>query len=339
VVLDEPTAAMPAPEVGRLFEAVERLRRQGLGVIYVSHHLQEILDLADDVTVLRNGEVVLQREVAGLTHDDLVTAVVGRELAQLMHAHVSKAVRAHREVLVVERLRTPVVHEVSFSVGAGEIVGLAGIVGSGRDSVLPAIAGAITRDGTVRISDTIVAPNRPSAATRAGLGFVPANRRRSAVLPSFDASSNLTVSGLSRYVRYGLLSHRAEKSDAQTWFEDLDISPRSPSAPILTFSGGNQQKVMVGRWLRRDPAVLALDEPTQGVDVGAKQAIYLSLQRAAKTGSGVLVSSSDGEELAAICHRVLVFVRGRIAAELTGAQVEAERIDALSLHVREEANQ
>ena len=335
VVLDEPTASMPAAEAQRLFKAIDHLRRQGLGIVFVSHHLDEILAVADDVTVLRNGDAVLRRQVAGLTHEDLITAVVGRELAGLMTAPLHDAEATGGKVLTVDGLRTPGVHGVSFSVSAGEIVGIAGIVGSGRDSVLPAIAGAVAREGTVTVQSSIVPANRPRAAIRAGLGFVPANRRRAAVLPTFDSASNLTVSGLGQYLHRGLLNRRAEAADANAWFERLDIAPRKPKAPILTLSGGNQQKVMVGRWLRRQPALLALDEPTQGVDVGAQQAIYQFLHQAAEAENGVLISSSDGDELAAICHRVLVFVKGRIAAELTGAEVEAERIDALSLDVRE----
>jgi ribose transport system ATP-binding protein len=335
VVLDEPTAAMPAPEVRRLFEAIERLRDQGLGILYVTHHLDEVLQLADDVTVLRNGEAVMSRDARGLTHDDLVTAIVGRELAATQHPNPQQGAEASRStVLEIQNLRTSNVHGASFSVNAGEIVGLAGITGSGRDDVLPSIAGAIARDGTVGIGHTVVPPHRPRAAIRAGLGFVPANRRRAALLPTFDAATNLTVANIRRFVRFGLLNQRAEAEDALAWLHRLDVSPVNPHAPILTFSGGNQQKVMVGRWLRCQTTVLALDEPTQGVDIGARKTIYLSLQRAAEAGNGVLISSSDADELAAICHRVVVFVRGHIVAELTGEHLEAAHIDAVSLDNR-----
>jgi ribose transport system ATP-binding protein len=264
-----------------------------------------------------------------------VTAIVGRELAATLHTNPQAGLEASRRtVLEIQDLRTPNVHGISFSVNAGEIVGLAGIAGSGRDHWLPAIAGAIGRRGTVRIGATVVTPRRPRAAIRAGLGFVPTGRRRAAVLPTFDATTNLTVSNVRRYVRFGLLNQRAESEDARAWFQQLEVSPPNPRAPILTLSGGNQQKVMVGRWLRCHPTVLALDEPTQGVDIGARQTIYLSLQRAAEAGNGVLISSSDADELAAICHRVIVFVRGRIVAELTGAHLEAEHIDAVSLDDR-----
>lgn len=337
VVLDEPTAAMPTSEVRRLFATVERLREQGLGILYVTHHLDEILELADDVTVLRNGSVVMSRPAAGLTHDGLVTAIVGRELASTMHTHVAAEVSpSHQAVLEIEDLSTPHVRGATFSLAAGEIVGLAGVTGSGRDEMLPAIFGAIGRTGTVRIGGTEVPAGRPRAAIKAGLGFVPANRRRAAVLPAFDAAQNITVSGLRRHVRWGLLDHRREDADAREWLDRLDVLPAVPRAPILTLSGGNQQKVMIGRWLRRRPSIFALDEPTQGVDIGARQTIYQALRQAAEAGDGVLISSSDSDELAATCHRVIVFARGRIVAELTGAQLEAQHIDAVSLDARGE---
>ena len=335
VVLDEPTAAMPTAEVRRLFATVERLRAQGLGIVYVTHHLDEILEIADEVTVLRNGSVVLARRAAGLTHENLVTAIVGRELVVEPNAAAAKSTSSP-PALHVDSLRTASVLGASFSIAAGEIVGVAGITGSGRDDLVPAIAGAIGRTGTVRIGGAAVAAGRPRAAINAGLGFVPANRRRAGILPAFDAGHNLTVSGLRPHVRCGLLNHRRENAEASGWLSRLDVLPTDPRAPILTLSGGNQQKVMIGRWLRRQPIIFALDEPTQGVDIGARQTIYQSLRQAAEQGSGVLISSSDTDELAANCHRVLVFARGRIEAELTGSQLDAQHIEAVSLNPRGE---
>jgi ribose transport system ATP-binding protein len=291
VVLDEPTASMPDAEVRRLFATVERLREQGLGILYVSHHLDEILELADDVTVLRNGHVVMSRPMAGLSHDNLVTAIVGRELVSIMQSNATREPSPSRQaVLDVKDLATPRIRGSSFSIEAGEIVGVAGVTGSGRDDVLPAIA----------------------------------------------AAKNITVSGLRRHARFGLLNHRADAADAREWLSRLDVLPANPAAPILTLSGGNQQKVMIGRWLRRRPTIFALDEPTQGVDIGARQTIYQALRQAAEEGNGVLISSSDSDELAANCHRVIVFARGHIVAELTGAQLEAQHIDAVSLSARGE---
>lgn len=331
VVLDEPTASMPAPEVARLFEAVNRLRASGLGILYVTHHLDEILELADDVTVLRNGRVVMSQPVTGLTHGDLVKAIVGRELAASTATKPPVAATGG-PALSVGHLSTRHLHSVSFDVAAGEIVGIAGIAGSGREELLPALAGAAVRTGTMRVQDRAVPAGSPRAAIRAGLGLVPADRRRSAVLATFDVTGNLTVSDVRRYSTLGWLRRRAEITDARAWLDELEVATPGVGAPILTLSGGNQQKVMVGRWLRRRPAVLALDEPTQGVDIGARQTIYRALRDAASNGRGVLISSSDGDELAAICHRVLVLARGRVVAELSGDELTGHQIDVLSLN-------
>lgn len=332
IVLDEPTAAMPAPEAHRLHDTMLRLREQGLGIVLVSHHLDEVLKLSDDITVLRNGHVVATRSAEGLTHDELVSLIVGQELAKASRDQTSSNVSSTaKSVFEVSDLSTDGVRGLSFAVGAGEIVGIAGITGSGREHLLPAIAGAIDRAGDVRIAGTLVPPRSPRAAIRAGLGFVPADRRRAAVLPSFGAGANLTVSGMKQHVRLGLLNHRAERGEQQQWLEDLDVRPAQVGAPILTLSGGNQQKVMVGRWLRRLPTLLALDEPTQGVDIGARHTIYAAIHRAADAGAGVLVSSSDTEELVEICDRVLVLVNGHSVAELSGPMLAVGDLDALSL--------
>jgi ribose transport system ATP-binding protein len=338
VVLDEPTAAMPAPEVQRLLEALRRLRAQGLGIVYVSHHIDEILELADDITVLRNGHVVAARPAEGLSHADLITTIVGRPLSRAAGTNArSSAPASDLPVLQVDELSTDRVRAVSFTVARGEIVGLAGIAGSGRDELLPAIAGARERKGGVRVTGQLVPSRRPHAAIRAGLGFVPADRRRAALFPALDVRANLTISGLERYVRFGLLNQRAETRDAVGRLHELDVHPLKPHAPILTLSGGNQQKIVVDRWLRRQPNVLLLDEPAQGVDIGARQGIYAELQRAAAAGRGVLISSADSDELAAVCDRVLILVHGVIAGELRRPHLDASTIDAVSLGERVEA--
>lgn len=331
VVLDEPTASMPAPEVRRLFEAIKLLRKRGLGIVYVSHHIDEILEIADDLTVLRSGRVALSRSVRGLTHEALVEAIVGRQVVALKPAAAERAPATATPVLEVDSLSTNTIQEASFHVLPGEVVGLAGLVGSGRHEVLAAIGGLTPRGGAVSIGGRKVRADKPKEAIAAGLGFVPANRRTAAVLPGFDIGRNLTVSGVQEFTRLGLLGGRKELHHVAEWMTRLEVSPNRPTTPILTLSGGNQQKVMVGRWLRRNPVVLALDEPTQGVDVGAKQSIYEAVRTTARDGNGVLIASSDADELATVCHRVLVFARGRVIAELTTDELSAENIDAISL--------
>lgn len=346
VVLDEPTAVMPADQTHRLFAAVRQLQRRGLGILYVTHHLDEILDLADHVTVLRAGNVVLSEPAQAMTHRELVVAITGREPQS---GHLTKAAssederrRTHRHqtqpdaerpssVLRVDELSTNLVEAASFTVAPGEILGFAGLAGSGREDILPALAGASRRRGTVQVDGRTVRSHSPRAAIRAGVNLVPSDRSGSALLPTMSAGENLTVSGLRRYSRAGILLKRREVRDVQTAFQTLDVQPPRPEAPVLTLSGGNQQKVVLGRWLRCDPRVLALDEPTQGVDIGARHSIYQAVRAIAASDNAVVVSSVDSNELATLCDRVLVFVRGRLAAELTGDALNAHQIDHVAL--------
>ena len=339
VVLDEPTASMPAPEVARLFQAIRRLRERGAGILYVSHHLDEVLALADIVTVLRGGRVVKCTPASELSHHSLVEAIVGRAVTPAVGRREgprSLGPMGGREDLrprlVVENISTDRIVSISFEVAAGEIVGFAGLNGSGRDRILPAIAGAVSRGGEVRVNGSTIRSHSPRNAKRAGISFVPANRLAAAVFPTFNVRANFTASGVGQYSRLGWLRQKAELKDASESLRKLDVKPANPEGSILTLSGGNQQKVIVGRNLRSSPSVLLLDEPTQGVDVGAQRAIHLALSAAAENNQAVVVSSSDGEELAAICHRVLVLARGRVVAELSGTDLEPAQIDAASLN-------
>lgn len=340
IVLDEPTAAMPSKEARVLFRAVRRLREQGLGVVYVTHHLSEVEDLADDVTVLRGGRVVARRPAADLSHDDLVGLILGDtgSAPGTTAAAAPPAPQSGSETVVLEikELGAAGLARFDLTLRAGEIVGIAGVEGSGRGAVLPAVAGAIPRSGTVTVGGVEVAPGKPRRAIRAGLGHVPAERLRTGVVAALDVQANLTIASLDSFSRLGLLAGQVERSDAAGWLTRLTVDLDKANAPILTLSGGNQQKVMLGRWLRRGPAVIALDEPTQGVDVGARAHIYALLREATRSGSGVLMASSDSEELAAECDRVVVVAHGRTVGELTGAQLTVPAIDSLALSARNE---
>lgn len=341
VVLDEPTAAMPAHEVEVLFRAIRTLRDHGLGVVYVSHHLGEILELADDVTVLRGGRVVESRPVDGLSHDDLVELIIGSAPASSatapLPADPARGGSADSPPLRVRGLACAEVEHLDLQVAPGEIVGVLGVDGSGRDAILGALAGFSPRSGSVEVAGVPVTPGRPSAAIRAGIGYVAADRLRTGVIPHLDVVHNLTISGLSGYRRFGLVSQRAESADAGSWLRRVGVLDAKARSPILTLSGGNQQKVMVGRWLRREPAVLMLDEPTQGVDVGARALIYDLLRQAAASGRGVLVASSSTEELVELCHRVVVMAHGRQTAVVDAEQLSEDHLNALSLAPKQKA--
>lgn len=337
VVLDEPTAAMPAQDVGSLFRAVRALRDRGLGVVYVSHHLHEVLELADDVTVLREGRVVSSRPVAGLTHDALVQLIVGSTIERSTTPEQPAVVDDRTPALSLKGFAAGTVSGLELDVRAGEIVGVVGVDGSGRDAILPAIAGLQPHRGEVRVAGRLVRSGRPRDAMRAGTGYVPADRLRNAVVPALDVTSNLTISGLAPYQRLGLVSRRAEAEDALIWLDRVGVVSEKSRVPILTLSGGNQQKVMVGRWLRRKPALLALDEPTQGVDVGARELIYRLLRDAASSGCGVLVGSSSTDEVLDLCHRVIVIAHGQAVANLSCSELTEERLNTLALSPKKKA--
>lgn len=337
VVLDEPTAAMPAQDVGSLFHAVRALRDLGLGVVYVSHHLHEILELADDVTVLREGRVVAARPVDDLTHDDLVELIVGSAIHRSTSTLSATGTPSRCPALSLRNFSSGAVSELDLDVQAGEIVGVVGVDGSGRDAILPAVAGLEPHHGEVRVAGRIVRSGRPRDSMKAGTGYVPADRLRNAVVPALDVTSNLTISGLAPYRRLGLVSRRAEAEDALTWLDRVGVVADKALAPILTLSGGNQQKVMVGRWLRREPALLALDEPTQGVDVGARELIYRLLRDAASSGRGVLVASSSSDEVLDLCHRVVVIAHGKAVADVPCSDLTEERLNTLALSPKKKA--
>jgi ribose transport system ATP-binding protein len=329
---------MPAAEADRLFDVVDRLAGQGLGVMLVTHHLDEVFRVAHVATVLRDGRRVATRPIADLTEKGLVDLMVGNQLEKAEHARRDQSVTVGPECLTVRALTTEAVYEVDLTVARREIVGVAGIDGSGRVELLEAISGNRTRTGEVRVNGSITAGNRPHAARRAGLGYVPADRTRNSTFADFDVTANITAPGLTSYLRAGLLSPRAERREVDTWVQRLDIKPPNAAALIGSLSGGNQQKAVVARWLARKPAILVMVEPTQGVDVAARDSIYAAVRIAAED-SGVLIGSSDSEELAAICDRVLILRRGHICAELSGPALTAAAIDRLCLAAAEpEAN-
>lgn len=332
VVLDEPTASLPGDDVDRLFETIRAVTARGVAVVYVSHHLDEIFRIADRVTVLRDGRKVTTTEVSGLDHDGLVELIVGRALAAEFSQELSGVTEGGATVLEVTNLSGGLVADVSFSVRAGQVVGIAGITGSGRESIAPLLFGAMRRDGgVVRVGETVLPPQRPDLAVGAGLGLVPADRKRVAIVPEMTVRENITLPRIGDYFKVGFFRYGAERKAADTWMHRLDVQPRHTERAVKNLSGGNQQKAVMARWLRMDPKALVLDEPTQGVDVGAKADIHRLIDKAAEDGAAVVVCSTDTEELVRLCSRVLVLSRGRIKREVSGAEVDRERIEELQL--------
>ena len=329
LVLDEPTANLPAAEAERLFQLAKRVADSGVAVIFVSHHFDEVFGLAQSVTVLRDGQHVITRPVAGLTEDGLIELVIGRQLEQVHHD--AKAAERKAIVLEVGGLGCGVLDHVDLAVHAGEIVGVAGITGSGRDEVARALFGGLERSGEVKINGVVVPPLRPDRAMAMGMGLVPAERHANAAFMASTLRENITVVRPGTHWRGGILRKSAERSDVAKWLERLDVRPRKPEFTMADLSGGNQQKVVLARWMRLEPKVLVLDEPTQGVDVGAKSDIHTLIDEAAAQGTAVLVASTDHEELVRLCHRVLVMRRGRIAEEISGGRMDHDVITAATI--------
>lgn len=328
LVLDEPSATLPVAEVRVLLDMVATVAASGVGVLYVTHRLDEVFEVAAQATVLRNGQEVLTTPVAGLTRAALLHHLVGSELEELRREADAIPSRPSGPLLSVAGLGTAGVADVSFQLAGGEVVGVAGVTGSGRETLAAALFGALPRrGGQVRVGDTQVPAFRPDLAIRAGLAFMPADRKASGALLDMSARENLTLAGLARFWRAPCLRRRLETAEAARWFARFSVHP--PGAyeePLFAFSGGNQQKILLTKWLRLRPRVLLLDEPTQGVDAAAKAEIHHHLLQAAAAGSALLVSSADLDELVALCHRVLVLREGRLVATLAGAQLSVANL-------------
>jgi ABC-type sugar transport system ATPase subunit len=324
LVLDEPTAVLDEQRVATLFGVVERLRDRGLGVVFISHHLEEIFRIADRVTVLRDGRVTGSAPVAEIDQDWLVNRMIGRDFPP----HSPHVRHARRVALEVEGLTVPgEFYDVSLAVGEGEIVGLAGLVGAGRSEIARAIVG-LTRPvaGVVSIFGEKVKIRNPNAAARLGIAYVTEDRKTQGLLPNRSVRENLTISNLRLFAICGVLNLSAEAAYVRKQVGELDIRLAGAGVEIRTLSGGNQQKVLIGRALTVGPRILILDEPTRGVDIGAKQEIYRLIERLVGEGMAVLLISSEMEELLRLSDRVVVLRRGRVAAALSRSQASESAI-------------
>jgi ribose transport system ATP-binding protein len=328
LVLDEPTATLPVNEVDHLLDRVSAMAATGVGVLYVTHHLGEIFRVAHKVSVFRDGVVVGAGPVKDFDHAGIVHLLAGEELfAEESESRREKAGRAanrvHENVFEVKDLRAGSLAGVSFSVESGEIVGIAGLAGSGRDSVLGASFGALPRtSGEVALKGEPLPAGRPDFAINRGVAYLAPDRKIGGGVMTMSARENLTLPDLKPFWKGLRLRRRSETKRTTEWFERLSVRPATAvNEPLSIFSGGNQQKILFGKWLSQHPSVFLLDEPTQGVDVGAKADLHRELVTAAQDGAAVVVSSSDLEELADLCDRVLVIVDGRISAVLHGAEL------------------
>jgi len=328
LIMDEPTAALTEADVEQLFGIVRLLRSRGVGVVYISHRLQEVFELADRVTVLRDGSYVDTRAVSDVTEQDLISMMVGRTIEDLFPKQPSQIGEVVLEVRNLKR--EPYTRGVSFQVRAGEIVGIAGLVGSGRSETAQIIFGTLPAEsGEILIDGRPVRIRRPADAVAHGIAYVPEDRGQQGLVRAMTLRENSTMAILPQVSRLGFLQAGKEKIEALRAIQQLDIRATGPEQIVNKLSGGNQQKVVVGKWLASRPRILIMDEPTRGVDVGAKSEIHrLMSQLAAETGLGILMISSELPEILGMSDRILVMREGRIVAEFDRAEATQERIAA-----------
>ena len=331
VVLDEPTATLPTHEAATLLDTLRATAASGVGILYVTHHLDEIRDFAQKVSVLRNGDLAGCWNVSEIPSAELVRQLVGEQLAAELNVAQESlpALPGGPPALSVSGLKAARLRDFSLDVRPGEIVGLYGLTGSGREDALTAIYGAVKREaGSVRVAGEQLPAGRPDGAIKAGVGYLPPDRKTLGCVMQHSARHNLTLLDLRPFWRRGTLHRKLEAAEADAWFEKMQVEPRDgENAPLSTFSGGNQQKILLARWLRVSPAVLLLDEPTQGVDIGAKIEVHRHITAAARAGAAVVVCSSEVEELVSLCERVLIIRNGSISEELAGSNVNVAAIN------------
>ncbi len=326
LVLDEPTSSLTDDEVASLFALVRNLRDEGVAIIFVSHRLKEVFDLADRITVLRDGRTVGEAPAAELDRPALIQLMVGRALEEMEPPAAQE--RSGPSALRLRGLTLPrAFSEIDLDVAPGEIVGLAGLVGAGRSELLETVFGLHRPSaGTVEVEGSPASFRSPRDAIRGRVAFVPADRKVQGLVHEMSVRENLVMASTSRVARVRRPAARRELRVVRESFQGMRIRAGSPRVPVATLSGGNQQKVVLAKWLATSPRVLMLDEPTRGVDVGAKAEIYQLLFDAAESGVGVLVSSSENPEQLTLCDRILVMFRGRIAAELSRDEATEARI-------------
>ena len=325
IVLDEPSAVLGDTELLGLFEVINRLSAQGVSFIYISHRLSELFQITQRITVLKDGEWVGTKNTYELTNDQLVSMMVGRELKDIYPPKKRKAEEMALEVR--DMTRKGVIKDINLTVRKGEIIGIAGLAGSGRSEILRAIIGADPLDaGKITVFGKQVTIRSPKQAIRLGMGLLPEDRKTEGLFLNQKASFNVTISKLSNIKKGGLISKSAEKEKASYFAKQLEVRPPNVSTKVKNFSGGNQQKFMFARWLYSGCKIILVDEPTRGVDVGAKREIYRLLADLADQGVAILMVSSELPEILGLSHRILVMREGQLVKEIDGDEATEELI-------------
>ena len=324
LVMDEPSALLGEKDLENLFRVVRSLQAQGIGIVYISHRLREIFALADEVTVLKDGRYISTQRVADVTMDDLVKLMIGRDLKDVY----PKRTVEHGEVLLeVSGLsQSKLLRDISFQLHAGEIVGFAGIVGSGRTELARAIFGADPSSGEMRIDGKPYRPHSPAAAIRMGVALITEDRKAQGLFLQLSVRINTTISGLRRLTRLGVINFGKELILVKRMIQELRIKTPTPSFLVVNMSGGNQQKVVLARWLSVGTRIFLMDEPTRGIDVGSKSEIYQIMDELTRQGVGIIMISSELPEVLGMSDRIMVMRQGRIVKELSRAEASEEAI-------------
>jgi ribose transport system ATP-binding protein len=329
VLLDEPTPFLPREGVDKLFALMRSIAATGSSVIFISHDIEEVLAITDRVTVLRDGKVAGELETARATHDQIVEQIVGRSLARRTEP-LHQQTTTHAPYVRVDNVAGATLRPTDFTIGKGEILGLTGLIGSGYEEAPYLIFGARPcRSGVLKFTEgpsIALAAMSPNRAIGLDFALLPGDRQTASGVDSLSVVENMLLPDIDRFFRGGFLRRGAMVREARALGTRYEVRPNDPSAKLSSLSGGNAQKVLIARWMNRKPKLLLLDEPTQGVDVGTRVQIYAALRAAAASGMSIVCASSDAEQLAEICDRVLVFARGRICQEMTGSELTKDGI-------------
>ncbi|MFA7019150.1 MAG: sugar ABC transporter ATP-binding protein [Sphaerochaetaceae bacterium] len=328
IIMDEPTASLTSKESEKLFAIIKLLREQGKSIVYISHRLKEIFDIGDRVSIMRNGELVDTCDIREVTTEILVKKMVGRTIGKKIPFLESHNPDYSTPILSVEGLkRIGTDTSVSFSLYPGEILGIAGLVGSGRTEMIRALYGLDPKKcQSIKLNNKPIDIKSPRQAVKAGVGFLTEDRKDEGLLLTLSSSNNLTITDLKGIAKHGVLSAQVERTTAEKLIQDLQIKVQSYRQIVGTLSGGNQQKIVIGKWLYKRCEIFIFDEPTRGIDVGAKFEIYNLLWELAKKGKGIIVVSSEMEELIGLCHRILVMSKQEIVKEFTRDEFDQEKI-------------
>ena len=326
IIMDEPTAALSSKEIDQLFIIIDKLRKQGVGIIYVSHRMEEIFKIGDRITVFRDGRYIGTVNAKETCNEELIEMMVGRRFDSLFPWEERKLGDV---TLEVEGLtRKGVFQDITFNLHRGEILGIAGLLGSGRSEMIQSIFGAFSVDsGSIKIDgENTKVPKNPKIAIKHKLGYLPSDRKRSGLILCLPVVDNITIASIGKFIKKGILNLRKERCSAEKYKNELNIKTPSLNREVMYLSGGNQQKVLLAKWLCSDSAIILFDEPTRGVDVGAKHEIYLLLIELVKNGKSVIMISSEMPELLGMCDRMLVMRRGKISTILSRNEFDEKKI-------------